>query len=188
MGAQFWRVGPSKNRSGGRLRTATARKTNKNRFRDRLRTHFLAPGLVFCRFWAPGRTPKLPKNRPRKVNAYFWSTLFRFLLRFLRSGVFRKGPGPILRAPGALLDQILIGFSDILRSVPPGSCRGLSGSAGMLPGYTLNLRNSLCGFPLGYGDLAQRFKYETKLYPFFSMFFQCLFSKSSEAPCLRACT
>ena len=32
------------------------------------------------------------------------------------------------------------------------------GPAVMLPGYTANLRNSLCGVPLGYGDLAQRFK------------------------------
>ena len=53
------RVGPSKNRSGERLRTATARKNAKNRLRRRLRTHFFGSGPVFGRFWAPGRVPKL---------------------------------------------------------------------------------------------------------------------------------
>ena len=35
----------------------------------------------------------------------------------------------------------------------------LPGSTGVLPGYTANLRNSLSGVLLGYGDLAQRFKF-----------------------------
>ena len=74
------------------------------------------------------------------------------------SGVFRKAPGAILEAPGTLPDQILIGFCDTFLLVKAGSCRGLSGSAGMLPGSAPNLSNPLCGVPLGYGDLAQRFK------------------------------
>ena len=57
-GASFSRVGLSKNRSGERLRTAPAKKNDKNRFRRRLRTHFFGPGPVFCRFWPPGRVPK----------------------------------------------------------------------------------------------------------------------------------
>ena len=79
--------------------------------------------------------------------------------RFVRSGVFRKRPGPIPEAPGSLPDQILQRFCDIFLPVSPGSCRGLSGSAGMLPGYTASLRNSLCGVSLGYGDLAERIKF-----------------------------
>ena len=33
---------------------------------------------------------------------------------------------------------------------------GFVGCAGMLPEYAPNLRNLLCGVPLGYGDLAKR--------------------------------
>ena len=104
-------VGPSKNRSGERLRTATAQENATNRFRRRLRTHFFAPGPVFCRFWAPGRTRKLPKNRPppRSPVVFLWPEID--FLCFLRPSAFRKPPGSILEAPGTLPDQILIGFS-----------------------------------------------------------------------------
>ena len=80
-------------------------------------------------------------------------------MNFCRSGVFRMGPGPILEAPGTLPDQILRGFRDTFLLVLSGSCRGLSGSAGMLPGSAPNLCNPLSGVPQGYGDLAQRFKF-----------------------------
>ena len=94
-------------------------------------------------------------------------------MRFLRSGAFRRGPGAILEAPGTLPDQILIrffiklydfsdqipvGFCDTFLTVASGSCRGLSGFAGVSPGSASNLSDPLCGVPLGYGDLAQRFK------------------------------
>ena len=36
--------------------------------------------------------------------------------------------------------------------------RSLPGCAAVLPGYTADLRYSLSGVPLGYGDLAKRFK------------------------------
>ena len=85
-------------------------------------------------------------------------TFFSDFLCFLRSGVFRKAPGAILEAPGTLPDQILIGFCDTFLLVKAGSCRGLSGSAGVSPGSASNLSDPLCGVPLGYGDLAQRFK------------------------------
>ena len=77
---------------------------------------------------------------------------------FLRSGVFQEGPGALPEAPGTLPEQILIGFCDTFLLVKEGSWRGLSGSAGMLPGSAPDLGNPLCGVPLGYGDLAQRFK------------------------------
>ena len=95
-------------------------------------------------------------------------------MHFLHSGAFRRGPGAILEAPGTLPDQILIrffikfydfsdqipaGFCDTFLTVASGSCRGLSGFAGLSPGSTSNLSNPLCGVPLGYGDLAQRFKF-----------------------------
>ena len=152
VGAQFSKVRPFTNRSGERLRTASARKIDKNRFRRRLRTHFFGPGLVFGRFWAPGRDPKLRQNWPWILVRLFLDHTFSTFWRFLRSGVFRKGPGPILEAPGTLPDQILRGFRDTFLLVLSGSCRGLSGSAGMLPGSAPNLSNPLAGVPLGYGD------------------------------------
>ena len=81
-----------------------------------------------------------------------------FLL-FLRSGVFRKGPGALPEAPGTLPEQISVEFCNTFLQIPSGSFRRLSGSAGMLPGSAPNLSNPLCGVPLGYGDLAQRFKF-----------------------------
>ena len=125
----------------------------------RLRTHFFAPGLVFCRFWPPGRSSKITKNRLlKKFSDDFLAPEIVFLC-FLRSGAFRKGPGPVPEAPGTLPDQILPRFCDTFSSIPSGSCRVFSGSAGMLPGSASNLGNPLSGVPLGYGDLAQRFKF-----------------------------
>ena len=140
MGAQFLRVRPFKYRSGERLRTATARKNDKSRFRRRLRTHFFGPGPVFCRFWAPGGDPKFTQNRIRKQSPVDFLRPEISFLRFLRLGAFRKGPGTDFGLPGSLPNRISEGFSVIVRRGPPGSCRGLSGSAGTLPGYTVGLR------------------------------------------------
>ena len=91
------------------------------------RLTFFASGLVFGRFWAPGRDPKSTQNRPfKKCSVSFLARKIAFL-NFRRSGVFRMGPGPILEAPGTLLDQILIGFWDTFWLV---SCRFLSGLVG----------------------------------------------------------
>ena len=68
------------------------------------------------------------------------------------TNTFQKTPTAILEAPKTL------GFRDTFVLVPSGSCRGLSGPAGNLPGSAPNLGNPLSGVPLGYGDLAQRFK------------------------------
>ena len=137
--------------------------------------------LKDCREWSPSpqnrfgtlperaRAKKVPKIkngslltinlRPRETRGLFLEHIFSIFLRFVRSGVFRKRPGSILEAPGTLPDQISVGFCDISLPVPSGSCRGLSGSAGMSPGSASNLSNPLAGVPLGYGDLAQRFKF-----------------------------
>ena len=120
---------------------------------------FSLPGLFFVDFRVPAGSQNQPKTAPEAWDRLFFDDTFPIFLRFLRSGVFRKAPGAILEAPGTLPDQILIGFCDTFLLVKAGSCRGLSGSAGMLPGSAPNLSNPLCGVPLGYGDLAQRFKF-----------------------------
>ena len=152
VGAQFWRVRPSKNQSGERRRTAPAKRDDKNHFRRRLRRHFSDSGPVFCRFWAPGRTPKWRKNRPRATRDLFLDHTFSIFLRFVRSGAFWKAPASISEAPGTLPDQILRGFCDTSLLVLSGSCQGLSASAGMWPGSAPDLSNPLAGVPLGYGD------------------------------------
>ena len=128
---------------------------------------FSAPGPFLVDFGVPAGSQNRPKTVPCKICDVCWSGQKLIFLHFLRSGVFRKGPGAILEAPGTLPDQILIrffiklydfsdqipaGFCDTFLTVASGSCRGLSGSAGMLPGSAPNLSNPLCGVPLGYGD------------------------------------
>ena len=112
-------------------------------------------GVVFGPIFGPKIDPKPPHQQ---IEVAFLAPQAVFL-HFCRSGVFRMGPGPILEAPGTLPDQILKGFCDTCLRVTSGSCRGLSGSAGMSPGSAPNLSNPLCGVPLGYGDLAKRFKF-----------------------------
>ena len=113
-----------------------------------------------ARFWSilgsrPG--PKISlKPAPAKKSCGFSRPEINFLL-FLRSGVFQEGPGALPEAPGTLPEQISVGFCNTFLQIPSGSFRRLSGSAGMLPGSASNLSNPLCGVPLGYGDLAQRF-------------------------------
>ena len=51
------------------------------------------------------------KNRPRATGDLFSDHTFLIFLRCLRSGVFRKGPGAILEAPGMVPDGILADFS-----------------------------------------------------------------------------
>ena len=130
----FCRVGPSKNRSGERLRTETARKNDKNRFRRRFRTHFCVPGLIFCRFWGPGWTPKLAKNRSGATRRLFFDHTFPIFWRFVRSGVFRKRPGSILEAPRTLPDEILLRFCKVF----------LVGSVGILSWF-VGFRREVAG-------------------------------------------
>ena len=86
-----------------------------------------------------------------------FDVIFSIFLRFLRSGAFRKGPGPIPEAPEALPDQrfsrilryFSAGFCDSFLQVACRFCQGLSGSAGMLPGSAPSLSNPFAGFPWG---------------------------------------
>ena len=115
-------------------------------------------GPILIDFWSLAEAQNGAKTGPGARISYFHSTFFRFLLRFLRSVVFWEGPGPILEAPGTLPDRISVRFSEFFRRVPTGSSQGLSGSAGMLPAYTVGLQCVFSWFTLGHGDLAQRLK------------------------------
>ena len=64
----------------------------------------------------------------------------------------------IPEAPGTPPDQISVGFCATFSLVASGTRRGLSGFAGVSLGSAPNLSIPLAGVPLGYGDLAQRFK------------------------------
>ena len=141
----------NQNRCGERLQMATARKTDKNRFRRRLRTHFFVTGLVFCRFWVPCRTPKLTKNCPGAIIRFFllhFSDFLVFCSLGRVPGASRLDSGGSADPPGPDFERISRHFLLVLS----GSCRGLSGSAGMLPGSAPNLCNPLAVVPLGYGD------------------------------------
>ena len=72
--------------------------------------------------------------------------------------MYPEGSGSIPEAPGTLPDQISDKFSAVFLARSFGILRVLLDSAGLLPGYTANLRNSLSGVLLGYGDLAKRFE------------------------------
>ena len=128
----FCRVGPSKNRSGERLRTAPAKKNDKSRFRRRLQTHFFVSGLVFCRFWVPRPSPKMaPKPSPVPITRRFFAAENRFLVfsslgRFpegsrIDSGGSRDPSGPdferIFRYFFAGCERILSGFVEFRRDV-----------------------------------------------------------------------
>ena len=124
----------------------------KKRPKNGIGPDLVASGPVFGRFWGPGRVPKWLKKPPWNLVRLFLDNIFSIFLRFVRSGVFRKGPGPILNAPGTFPAQNLRGCCDTFLQVAWGSWRGLSGSAEVLPGSAADLSNPLAGVPLGYGD------------------------------------
>ena len=82
-------------------------------------------------FGLPAGTRKSPKNRPWPQSPVYFLCLQLVFLRFLRSGAFRKGPGPIPETPGSLPDQILQRFCDIC----------LAGFAGILSWFVGFRRN-----------------------------------------------
>ena len=106
---------------------------------------------MFDEICFPSGTPKSPKNRPAKSLSCQNATGNHFFA-FSSLGRVPEGSRTDFESSGALPEQIFIGFCDIFSLVPPGSCRGLSGSAGMLPGSASNLCNPLSRVPLGYGD------------------------------------
>ena len=64
-------------------------------------------GRVLTSFWSPAGSPKSTQNRSLKKFSVAFLAPQTVFLHFLRSGVFRKGPGPILEAPGTLPHRIL---------------------------------------------------------------------------------
>ena len=91
-------------------------------------------------FGLPAGTRKSPKNRPWPQSPVYFLRLQSFFWRFVRSGVFRKRPGPILEAPWTLPDQILSDFARffgrfrrdlvVLCRVPPECCRDTPPASG----------------------------------------------------------
>ena len=131
----------SKNRS--RSASATVGSARGRREASGARSEI--PTFRFRRFFASFGTPDFRRNRPKKVSGLYLEHNFSTFWSFLRLGSFQEGPGTDFCLPGALPDR----FCNTFLPVPPGSCRGLSGSAEMLPGCTTDLRNSLCGVPPG---------------------------------------
>ena len=152
VGTRFCRAGPFKNRSGERLRTAPARKNDKNRFRRRLRTHFFGPGLVFCGFWGPELGPKIVRKLgPRSMTRRFLVVENRFLA-FSSLGRVPEGSRTASGASGDTPGSDFRRISGYFSNRSAGILRALPGAAGVLPGSTPNLSNPFNGVPLGYGD------------------------------------
>ena len=133
MGGQFWRVRPSKNRCRERLRTAPARKNDKNRLRRRLRTHFFGPGPVFLDFCVPAGSQNDGKTAPCKMYDVCCSgrkLIFSIFFARARSG---RVPDRFWRLRGPSRTRFSLDFAillcwfrrDLVRvcRVPPGCCR-----------------------------------------------------------------
>ena len=112
----------------------------------------MVPGAFLVDFGFLAGSQNRAKTGPEANTKLILDVTFCLFWRFVRSGVFRRGPGPILEAPGTLPEQILRGFCDTFLQVACGSCQGLLGSVGMLPGSAPSLSNPFAGFLLGYGD------------------------------------
>ena len=114
---------------------------------------FRARDYSLVDFGVPGRSQNCLRLQPGKSfrwdSTFLGVTFFSTLLRLLRLGVFRKGPGAIPEAPGTLPSKISDVFSDMFRCFLLGSVRDLAGSAGGLPERTGGLRYVFSGVPLG---------------------------------------
>ena len=87
------------------------------------------------------RSENFKKGSPRQHEAYCLAYLFRLCGVFFARGRSGSAPVPIFDVLGSMFDDFLASFVE--------SCRGSPGSAGMLPGYAPDLRNSLSGVPPG---------------------------------------
>ena len=59
----------------------------------------------------------------------------------------------------AILDLIFVGFAWFAGFARFAGFAGFARFAKMLPRNAMDLRNSVCGWPLGYGDLAERLEF-----------------------------
>ena len=127
--------------------------------------HFFGPAHVFSRFSGPGRIPKLAQDRPQSQLPRFFlesgDRLFALSsLGYIPEGSrtisggsgdpFRTDSGKIFSVFGTLFGSFVLHslWSAVWR-------RNSLGCAGMVPEYTDDLRNSLSGVLLEYGDLAK---------------------------------
>ena len=109
-------------------------------------------------FWILARSQNGFKTDPGKKDAYFGTIFFDFFALSLLGRVpegSRSDSGGSGDPPGPDFGRICRYF--LTHSA--GILRVLLGSAGMVPGNTADLQNSLSGVLLGYGDLAQRIKF-----------------------------
>ena len=137
VGAQFWRVGPSRNRSGERLRTAPAKKTTKIASGAVSGGIFSTPVPFFVDFGLPAGTQNGAKTGPEASTKLILDVIFFFfgvLSAQVRSGRvsdrFRSPPGSDFQE---FYDTFLLVFAilfcrlraDFVRvcRVPPGCCR-----------------------------------------------------------------
>ena len=108
---------------------------------------------------SPGRPTRRPKNfkmgLPQKKIRRFFSTFWCFVAR-MRSG---RVPDRFRRLRGRFRTR----FSSIFAILCGGFRRDLGEVCRIPPGCCRDLRNPLCGVPLGYGDLAKRFKFAVPL-------------------------
>ena len=72
---------------------------------------FSAPGPFLVDFWVPAGSQNGAKTILCKIVDVCYCGRKLCFLRFLGTGVFRKGPGTDLRLPGTLLGRISEGFS-----------------------------------------------------------------------------
>ena len=119
---------------------------------------FSCPGSFLVDFGVSAGAQNTIKTRPRKKLLWNFSARKSIFCVFFARVCSGSVLGRFWRLRGPSRTRFCYDFARFFWSVPSGSCRGLSGSAGRLPGYTVGLRNSLCGVSLGYGDLAERIK------------------------------
>ena len=120
---------------------------------------FSCPGSFLVDFGVSAEAQNKLKTRPRKKVVWNFSARKSIFCVFFARVCSGSVPGRFWRLRRPSRTRFSYDFAKFFWSVPSGSCRGLSGSAGRLPGYTVGLRNSLCGVSLGYGDLAQRIEF-----------------------------
>ena len=110
-----------------------------------------------ARFWSIFGSRPGPKMASKPAPAKKWTGILVAENQFFAfSSLGRVPEGSRTDSGGSgdppAPDFEMILFCDTFLLLPSGSCRGLSGSAGMLPGSAPNLCNPLAGVPLGYGD------------------------------------
>ena len=93
--------------------------------------------------------PKLAKQTPQGDTRFIFGPYFFDFFSFSSLGSIPEGSRTNSGGSGDLPGPHFRRFCHTFLPMLPAICRGLLGSTGMLPGYTPDLRNSLCGVPPG---------------------------------------